>query len=59
MMDVNLVLLQAQVPMPVGEMMEVPCNSASTDIALTGDPKAGCVCYKHGGGEDTLCRLVL
>ena len=58
MMNVNLVLLQAQVPIPVGEMMEVPRDSASTDIALMGDPKAGCVCYKHGGGEGTLCRLV-
>jgi hypothetical protein len=59
MMDVNLVLLQAQVPIPVGELMEVPRDNASTDIAQMGDTKAGDVCYNHGSGEGMLCRLVL
>ena len=40
MMDVNLVLLQAQVPIPLGELMEVPRDNASTDIAQMGNTKA-------------------
>lgn len=59
MVDVNLVLLQAQVPIPVGELMGVPRDNASTDIAQTGDTNAGYVCYNHGSEEGMICRLVL